>query len=234
MKKIRFILSLCIISLLFFSFTNTDNALTGAWKKDNAVILFTKNYFSITHFDANKKVFERTMGGTYTIMDNTIEQKIEFAYPDTQMVGQTLKIAFNLKNGQLSYQNQGKMEVWEKMPDDGSTPLSHLWQIVGRAQQDGSMGEIKKGARKTVKIMTNNRFQWIALNTQTKAFSGTGGGTYTLKDGKYTETIEFFSRDNTRVGASLVFDAKVEGNKWIHTGKSSKGDPVHEIWESQD
>lgn len=234
MKKIQFVLCLSIVSLFFFSFKYTDNTLFGAWKKDNAVFLFTKNYFSITHFDASKKVFEKTMGGTYAINGNTIEQKIEFAYPDTQMVGQALKATFDLKNGQLSYQNQEKMETWEKMTDDGATPLSHLWQIVGRAQQDGSIGEIKKGARKTVKIMTNNRFQWIALNTQTKAFSGTGGGTYTLKDGKYTETIEFFSRDNTRVGASLSFDAKVEGNKWIHTGKSSKGDPVHEIWESQD
>jgi hypothetical protein len=28
----------------------------------------------------------------------------------------------------------------------------------------------------------------------------------------------------------LTFDAKVEGDKWHHSGKSSKGDQVSEIW----
>jgi hypothetical protein len=95
------------------------------------------------------------------------------------------------------------------------------------------MGEMQMGPRKTLKICSGGRFQWMAINPETKEFFGTGGGTYTLKDGKYTETLEFFSRDNSRVGASLGFDAKVEGNKWQHTGKSSKGDRVNEVWTKQ-
>ncbi|MGB4902866.1 MAG: hypothetical protein WBP00_18965, partial [Saprospiraceae bacterium] len=60
-----------------------------------------------------------------------------------------------------------------------------------------------------------------------------GGGTYTSADGKYTETIEFFSRDKSRVGSSLSFDAKVDGGTWDHSGKSSTGNPVLEIWTRQ-
>ena len=90
-----------------------------------------------------------------------------------------------------------------------------------------------KAARKTIKIFSKTRFQWAAINTQTGDFSGTGGGTYTLKDGKYTATLEFFSRDSSRVGMSLSFDALVEGGKWTHSGKSSTGNPVNEIWEKQ-
>jgi hypothetical protein len=54
-----------------------------------------------------------------------------------------------------------------------------------------------------------------------------------LVDGKYTEKIEFFSRDNNRVGAELSFEAEVKGKEWIHSGKSSKGDPIKEIWTLQ-
>jgi hypothetical protein len=70
----------------------------------------------------------------------------------------------------------------------------------------------------------------VAINTQTGEFFGTGGGTYTFENNVYTENIDFFSRDNSRVGASLEFKGTVNGNKWDHSGKSSKGDPIHEEW----
>ncbi|MEM8527706.1 MAG: hypothetical protein AAGG68_23895, partial [Bacteroidota bacterium] len=64
----------------------------------------------------------------------------------------------------------------------------------------------------------------------TKQFLGTGGGTYTAKDGKYVEHITFFSRDDSRVGASLAFDYEVIDGNWHHRGLSSKGKPIYEIW----
>ena len=63
-----------------------------------------------------------------------------------------------------------------------------------------------------------------------KEFKGTGGGSYTTIDGKYSEKIEFFSRDNSRVGMSLEFDYNIDKGNWIHKGKTSKGNPLHEIW----
>jgi len=79
----------------------------------------------------------------------------------------------------------------------------------------------------------DGRFQWIAYHTETFKFSGTGGGSYTSKDGIYTENIEFFSRDNARVGASLKFGYEINGNDWHHTGKNSKGEPMYEIWQKR-
>ena len=58
----------------------------------------------------------------------------------------------------------------------------------------------------------------------------TGGGTYLLKNGEYIEQIDFFSKDNSRVGASLSFKYKIENNEWHHSGLSSKGDPIYELW----
>jgi hypothetical protein len=92
------------------------------------------------------------------------------------------------------------------------------------------MSKIVPGARRTMKILSGTRFQWIAYNTETKEFFGTGGGTYQTQNGKYTENIEFFSRDNSRVGSRLEFDFAVDGGNWNHKGLSSKGDPIDEIW----
>jgi hypothetical protein len=44
------------------------------------------------------------------------------------------------------------------------------------------------------------------------------------------ETIAFFSRDNSRVGASLGFDYQVIDGEWHHSGLSSAGQPIFEIW----
>ena len=86
------------------------------------------------------------------------------------------------------------------------------------------------GPRKTLKILSDSRFQWAAINPATKEFFGTGGGSYTFVDGKYTEHIEFFSRDSSRVGASLIFNGQLINGNWHHSGKSSKGDDIYEVW----
>jgi hypothetical protein len=112
--------------------------------------------------------------------------------------------------------------------------LSGFWRITGRANEKGEIIQMQPGPRKTLKVMSGGYFQWFAINTQTREFSGTGGGRYTLVKGKYTEKIEFFSRDNNRVGVELSFEASVNGKEWIHSGKSSKGDPIREIWTMQD
>ena len=99
---------------------------------------------------------------------------------------------------------------------------------------DGKIEKGTPGARKTMKILSGTRFQWIAYNNETKEFFGTGGGTYTTANDKYTESIEFFSRDSSRVGAKLEFDFSLIEGDWRHRGKSSKGDPIDEIWSKRE
>ena len=62
---------------------------------------------------------------------------------------------------------------------------------------------------------------------------GTGGGDYTTVDGTYTENIAFFSRDNSRVGASLNFTYSLKKGDWHHSGLSSKGEPIYEVWSQR-
>lgn len=125
-------------------------------------------------------------------------------------------------------------EIWERL--DNPSPadaLTGVWRITER-EQDGTMSAMPKGARKTIKILAGTRFQWAAINPETRQLFGTGGGTYSLQNGKYTETIEFFPRDAKRVGMSLTFDATLNGKRWQHKGKSTTGTPVNEVWENQE
>ena len=87
--------------------------------------------------------------------------------------------------------------------------------------------------RKTMKILSGTKFQWIAYDTSSKKFIATGGGSYTTVNGKYSENIEFFSRDSTRIGMKLEFEYSLENGNWNHKGFSSKGNPINEIWSKR-
>ena len=124
---------------------------------------------------------------------------------------------------------EGTAKTWKRV-DAGKAPLAGVWHITHRMQNDALTAIHQTGPRKTIKILTGTRFQWAAINPETKEFSGTGGGTYTFENGKYTEHIEFFSRDSSRVGAALVFDDKMVNGGWHHTGLSSRGEKIYELW----
>jgi hypothetical protein len=99
--------------------------------------------------------------------------------------------------------------------------------------EQGERRRDTSGPRKTMKFLLDGFFQWIAYNTETFHFFGSGGGYYTNQGGKYIEYIEYFSRDSSRVGAVLPFNYELKGADWHHQGFSSKGDPVHEIWNKR-
>lgn len=209
-------------------------SLNGAWqlKQNNSeqVVVFVDGYFSQTDYSIPAKTFHYTRGGTYSVDKSTLTVNLEFHTENKAAVGTKVTAAVRFKNGKLELDwkdGKGK-QTWTKV-DDGKGGLAGYWRINGRAQDD-AMHPIPLRPRKTIKILSGTRFQWAAINTETGEFFGTGGGTYTFRDGKYTENIEFFSRDGSRVGASLGFDGEVEGNTWLHSGLSSKGDPIKETW----
>ena len=231
MKKI-FSLA-CFLCFAFTGFAQID----GAWRlSGNGTVevttIIADNYFMQTTFDKTNKLFVNTLGGTITAgNDGKLHVTIEFNTEDSSMVGQSHVLDYKLDNNVLTIQIDGSDKTWNRI-DDGKGGLSGNWRITER-EQNGKMNAMRPGPRKTLKILSGTRFQWAAINTETKEFFGTGGGTYTFNNGKYTENIEFFSRDSSRVGASLSFDGKVEDKKWHHSGKSSKGDPIAEIWTRQ-
>lgn len=208
---------------------------TGAWEiangNDRQVLMIRDNYFSVSHFNVVTKQFFHSFGGTIHVNGQKAAVVIEFDTKKTDHIGSKHDLSFVVSNDKLKFSIASYGGEWKKT-DEGNAPLAGNWRISGRMER-GNMNAIPKRDRKTLKLLTGSRFQWMAINPVTKEFFGTGGGTYTFVNGKYTETIEFFSRDSTRVGASLQFDGKVDGDNWQHSGKSSKGEDLNEVWSRE-
>lgn len=237
LKIVKFLFAgLFVLTGSFTSGIISDNASNnGAWKVQEGtleqVLLFSDGYFMHTIFDTQNKQFIQSRGGTYKISGRNLEVKIEFNTQDKEQIGQSMTYAFVIGSKKLSSDISGKKLSWTLL-DQGKGEIAGTWRMSGR-KQNGNITYSPPRARKTLKVLTGTRFQWAAINAETKEFFGTGGGTYTFKDGKYTEKIEFFSRDNTRVGASLSFDGKLIDGNWHHSGLSSTGNPIYEIWSRE-
>lgn len=194
------------------------------------MLTMADNYLMQTTYEPNRYV--STRGGTYQLAGGKLTMSVEFDTTDSTQVGQTKSDQISLLNGQLVINGSAGKQTFNRV-DETQTPLTGLWRITGRANDAGQVSPLQRGPRKTIKLLTGSRFQWAAINPQTKQFFGTGGGTYTLKDGQYTETIDFFSRDNSRVGRSLTFKADLAGTEWRHSGQSSTGGTVNEVWSRE-
>lgn len=222
------------IALAFRPFTAPSTQ--GAWRKTNGsettMLLVADNYFMQTVYTPTQ--FLSTRGGTWKQDGTKLTMNIEFDSADSTRVGQSQTAEMAYSANQMAIITPNGQQVMTRVDEPGDqTPMAGLWRITARANNEGAMTPMQRGARKTLKLLTGTRFQWAAINPETKQFSGTGGGTYTLKDGKYTETIDFFSRDNSRVGKSLTFDNKLTGTDWLHTGLSSTGGKVNEVWSRE-
>lgn len=223
-------------ALLLMTIAGFSQKIDGAWKYQSGSIeytaVFVDGYFSLSIFDLANKKFINTQGGPYTTDKSTIKVTWEYNAEKAgkeldSWLGKTASFTYKLDVGLIS-NITGQDVKWQRI-DDNNNALSGVWRITGR-QQGTEMQNMPLRERRTLKILSGTRFQWVAINIKTGEFSGTGGGRYTFENGKYTEHIEFFSRDNSRAGSSLSFDAKIENGNWVHSGLSSSGTAIHEVW----
>lgn len=208
--------------------------LLGAWESSfqtdsgtvvKLVATITEGFLSETRYIENPPYFIRTRGGSWQYKKGMLSLQFEWDSADSTAVGSTINAGIEVSSDQVTLDNM----VWKRIDDGTPGDLVGSWLITGR-RRNGELRRSTPGTRKTMKILSGTRFQWIAYDTGNGGFYGTGGGTYTTIEGKYVENIEFFSRDNSRAGATLDFDYKLENNEWYHSGLSSKGEPLMEIW----
>ncbi len=232
MKNLLF---LCI--LFFFGIISAQD-IEGSWKliekdgqqvtNDETIKIYQDGYFAYGTKETATDAFIKAAGGEYSLNESFYEETQDFNTKDPEKIGEPSQFEFRVQGDQLKIWNDDHSKVWQKL-SERDDDLNGNWVITGR-MRDGEVRRSTPGARRTIKILGGGRFQWVAFNSETKEFSGTGGGTYSAENGKYTENIEFFSRDDSRVGAKLEFDYEVKDGEWHHSGKSSKGDPIYEIW----
>ncbi len=228
---------LVLITILLFSGVLSSQSLEGSWKlvEENGVPVIEKeviriyqdDYFAEAARKVETKEFLWALGGEYSMDDYT--ETMDFNTRSPKMIGEMTnpRLIFENEN-MITLNNTTGVEKWERVSNN-ENELSGNWVITG-IKSNEELTKMEPGDRRTIKILGGDRFQWVAFNSATREFMGSGGGTYTLNDGKYIENIEFFSRDKNRVGAQLQFDFQVKDGEWHHSGKSSKGDPMYEIW----
>lgn len=232
--KSLFTLVLYALSTVVFS-----QSLEGSWKltelngkpvTDTEVIrLYQDNYFAEGAKNSTTNEFLWAQGGTYDEGDYTTNLDFHTKFPEQVGLPNDPNLEF-LEADKIKINNVKEVEIWERISSEENA-LTGNWVITGR-KRDGELQTMTPGDRRTIKILAGDRFQWVAFNSETREFFGSGGGTYTAEDGTYIEEIDFFSRDNNRVGAELDFEYEVKDDQWHHSGKSSKGDPIYEIWSA--
>ena len=209
----------------------------GAWESYHtsengdqlkSVVIFGDGYQVIATYDLKTGKFIRTEGGTWQLAGDTMTETVEFDSKYPEKVGKEVSFKVFINDSIMGI--VGRDREYKRIDNGKPGKLHGAWLMSGRVRDGETQMRDTSGPRKTMKILSGTKFQWIAYNTETKQFMGTGGGTYTTENGKYTEHIEFFSRDDSRVGMSLQFDYSLKDGNWHHSGLSSKGDPIHEIW----
>lgn len=229
---------LCSLFSILITTTFFAQNLEGAWQlthengelvtNKEVIAIYQDGYFALGAKETGTNKFLYASGGEYELKGKTYYETQDFNSKSPQRIGSKMAFTIKLDDDQMELTSGNSSQNWQKLPVHRDA-LTRAWVITGR-ERDGTMNTMTPGDRRTVKILSGGRFQWIAFNSATKEFNGTGGGTYVAADGMYTENIKFFSRDDSRVGASLQFHYEVKDGKWHHKGKSSKGDPIYEIW----
>lgn len=178
-------------------------------------IIFDNEYIVVSNFKASSGEFLSTLGGYFEKEENQF--KIELEFNSNYEIDSLTNYSINIDSN------------WRKISKNNDV-LKGKWVMSGRYVNDEYITRDVNLPRKTMKFLHDGFFQWIAFNSDTFAFSGSGGGEYETIDGKYIEKIQYFSRDDSRVGAELDFNFELKDNNWIHSGLSSRGTPINEVW----
>ncbi len=185
-------------------------------------------YFVHSVYGKSPARFIKTLGGFCTAKDGVLAVQLEFNSNHGNDGVTELHIPYSLENDMLTLDIGSKMSFARS--ESETQDLDGQWLFATRGPDQGQERRGDENPRKTLKFLIDGHFQWIAYHTENFKFSGTGGGNFTSTDGVYTENITYFSRDNSRVGATLRFNYELKGDDWHHKGKNSKGEPMYEIW----
>jgi hypothetical protein len=209
-----------------------DGAYTATAKMKTGTrnyLLLVKDGFAVhTIYDSTPNHFIETMGGPFTIEADSMKIALQFHSTAESKDSKEYGATFGYADGKLLFNGNEMLPYYKETPLNQD--LDGLWLFATRGPDEGQERRGPNMGRKTLKILVNGYFQWIAYNSEDMAFRGSGGGRYAAQNGKYTEVIQFFSRDDSRVGAELSFDFERKGSDWHHTGNNSRGEPMYEIW----
>lgn len=231
--------TLLLFTLIFSLFSNAQSII-GAWerihisnegKELKSIVIFSEAHQSLSIIEINSGKLIHSNGGSWQLNGNTMTEVVEFDTDNPERVGKQVVFDIELNDNKLEI--IGTNRAFYRIDDGSPGKLDGAWLMSARFRNGLMQERDINRPRKTMKILSGTKFQWIAYDTSSKKFIATGGGSYTTVNGKYSENIEFFSRDSTRIGMKLEFEYSLENGNWNHKGFSSKGNPINEIWSKR-
>ncbi|MCB0837528.1 MAG: DUF4488 domain-containing protein [Bacteroidetes bacterium] len=198
------------------------------------VKILSDGNFMFAFFNDETQQFFSAGGGKYTYKDGMYTEMIEFHTITPSIIGKKVKFNAEFKNDKWYHtgtvEGEPLNEVFRRIDKGKGKEHVGAWEIFRLSNDAGKMVPQQKNLE-TMKLLSGTRFQWATWNSKKGDFVGTGGGTYTIEDGYYTENIEFFSPDSLRVGQSITFGCEIKGGTWHHEEYAgSRGLPINEIW----
>ena len=97
--------------------------------------------------------------------------------------------------------------------------IQGAWKMVDQGLDP--RGEMSGWAQ--IKLISRGYFMFAVFDTQKRIFIAAGGGTYAIRNGKYTEYVLFHTVAQSIVGRSHSFQVRVEGNKFYQRGSIRSG-----------
>lgn len=229
MKSVFLLLTFLVSNFIF------AQSLTGAWQKIDdsklkTIKLYSNYYFTSATYDESDGEFIKASAGTFTKNDFDYIENIETHSESTALAGTYVNFNYEIENDTLKVtdKNSKQQETWVKIDEakEENVTCYRIHQVF----RDSKWQTIEYKPRKTLKMITDNYYQVIAINTQTGEFFGSSGGEWTAEENKYQEHIKFFSKNQSMTGTTLEFSKNTEGDIWHHDGKSSKGEYIQERW----
>jgi len=237
MRKLCLSLVLCLNVLPVVAQT-----LNGGWRlvevndkpvKHEVTKLYSNSYFTYSAYDKNTGEFIEARGGLYALDHLSYKEHLEIDSKEPKHSGSTVDYKASLEDDTFIITNlkTGEQERWLKFDEADNYKVAFCWRIHKKKDEgDATWRTIEYAPRKTLKMMTNSRYQVLALNSKTGQFVGSSGGNWTGSGDTYIENIEFFSKDQSNVGRSLKFNRTFEDGLWLHSGKTTKGELMLEKW----
>ncbi|MGD1947471.1 MAG: membrane or secreted protein [Croceivirga sp.] len=148
--------------------TQIDANIEGNKTTVTLFFLFSKRHHVAAAYHTKTGVFMATFGGSYSLQDTTLTQTIEFDSENSDRIGKTKSYSIEFNDEELLIKGD---DLKLKRIDKGTLgDLAGAWLISGRMRDGALQKRDTNRPRKTMKVLSGTRFQWIAYNTETKEF----------------------------------------------------------------
>lgn len=164
--------------------------LQGAWERSyrsesgdslRQVVIFADGYQASAIYHATDGTFVETNGGGWLLDGNIMTEFIEFHSTKPELVN--TEVTFEVRIAESEIEITDRNLVYHRIDDGTPGELQGAWLMSGRVRDGETQYRDTSQPRKTMKILSGTRFQWIAYHTEDRTFLGTGGGSYTTQNG---------------------------------------------------